>query len=774
MKSDIEKKIYKKYIVGLCKKILIISFYNFFFFNRLPFLTKKKNRYIADLKSLNIDSKGAYRSYRKIAVKSLFFNKCKKARQKFNNIVDLGYIEYLKFIHPAVSSSDNLSNSFCQRQAHLNEYPYKQKILDIDLSDVSEKLSFPTFVSIDVSIVIPCYNNFKITMQCLRSVLKNTKNVNYEVIIADDKSTDEVRNITDYVDNIIYVKNSKANGFVNNCNAGAAVARGKYFYFLNNDTQVQPGYLDSLFNLINHDESIGIVGSMLVFSDGTLQEAGGQIFRDASGSNVGRGATNIEDVELNYVRDTDYISGAGLMIRADLFKELNGFDELYAPAYYEDSDLCLRVWYWKQKRVVFQPLSRVVHFEGQSFPSERKQRLMDKNGASFFNRFFNELAKYHCSSEWNSFVYKDHSVGKKQMLVIDWKILSPSFDTGSRVTFQYMQLFRKMGMNVKYYPMDVYLEKQEFLTDIEQLGIEVVFEQLDFYLTRNGKYFDYVFINRPDITERYINLIRRTTRAYIIYQGHDLHYLRRYKERKRQNDPNAEKILLDEKKQEFDIISYTDLPCFVSKDETDLVNKAMPKCHCISLPIFILDSAKMSEISYDPKQRKDICFVAGFKHTPNVDGALWFVKKIFPIVKKSIPDLKVYLIGSSPTEEIKALNSDDVIVTGYVTDERLKRYYAEVKMSVIPLNFGAGVKGKTVESVYNKVPVLTTSIGAEGIDNSSYTLTIEDDAERFANMLVKMYQDDELLQKISDRSVEFIETQYTEKAAREIFDKYVL
>ena len=230
----------------------------------------------------------------------------------------------------------------------------------------------------------------------------------------------------------------------------------------------------------------------------------------------------------------------------------------------------------------------------------------------------------------------------------------------------------------------------------------------------------------------------------------------------------------EEKQREFNVISYVDLPCFVSKEETDLVNKENPKAHCVTIPIFILDPLKMNSITYKANERKDICFVAGFKHTPNIDGALWFVKKILPTVLKNIPGLKVYLIGSSPTQEILSLKSNNVFVTGYVTDEELQEYYSKVKMAVIPLNYGAGVKGKTVEAVYNKVPVLTTTIGAEGIDNSTNALTIEDDAKKFAEKLVEMYTNDNLLQSISNRSLKFIETQYTEKVARSIFDKYVI
>lgn len=762
--------LYRTSIKEICAKIQRVKLLNLITLGLFSKLRTKKTEYLKLLKGYCLKERELYEVYQNLQfarMKGLYvLNKKEKEllSSEFRRMIHLGYENYFSSF-----SSANLIE-----ESTIKPYPYPERKLDIDQSEVNldQKLIFPIFDSPAVSIVIPCYNNFDLTMKCLRSVLKNTQNVSYEVIIADDNSTDKTSDLLDFVSNIKHIKNKSGRGFVYNCNSGASIAEGRYLYFLNNDTQVQPGYLDKLVQTIESEPEIGIVGSMLIFPDGTVQEAGGEIFENIRGSNVGRGMKNTEDVRINYVRDTDYISGAALMIKTELFRELNGFDPIYAPAYCEDSDLCLRVWYHKKQRVVYQPLSRVVHFEGKSFPSEQKKALIEKNNTTLFNRFFEQLSANHCCDAHPSFIFKDHACGKKQMLVVDWKILSPSFDTGSRVTLQYMKLFREMGMNVKFYPMDVYFERAEFLEDIQQSGIEVIFENLESYIVGNGKYFDYVFINRPDITQRYINLIRKYTKAQVIYQGHDLHYLRRYRENLISKPSQAEEIMKKEQKEEFEIISYTDLPCYVSQYEVDIVNKALPYSHCIAIPIFQYDVSKMTKV-YKADERKDICFVAGFQHKPNIDGACWFVKKILPIVKKKIPDLKTYIIGSKPTDEVKALASDSVIVTGFVTDEQLEQYYSSVKVAIIPLNFGAGVKGKTVEAVYNKVPVLTTTVGAEGIDNSMGVLSIEDSTEGFANRLIDLYQNDDELQRISDLSYDFIKSQFTKEVAIEIFNKYL-
>ena len=234
------------------------------------------------------------------------------------------------------------------------------------------KLIFPKADSPEVSIVIPVYNQIHYTYLCLASILEHTKDVSYEIVIADDVSGDATEHLGEFAEGITICRNETNQGFLRNCNHAAKSARGRYIMFLNNDTQVTEGWLSSLVTLIQSDDSIGMVGSKLVYPDGRLQEAGGIIWSDGSGWNYGR-LDNPDKAEYNYVKDVDYISGAAILLSAELWNRIGGFDERFAPAYCEDSDLAFEV----RKagyRVVYQPLSKVIHFEGR----------LQRNGCKWF------------------------------------------------------------------------------------------------------------------------------------------------------------------------------------------------------------------------------------------------------------------------------------------------------------------------------------------------------------------------------------------------------
>ncbi|HUO48435.1 MAG TPA: glycosyltransferase, partial [Acidimicrobiales bacterium] len=215
-----------------------------------------------------------------------------------------------------------------------------------------------------VSIVIPCFNHAELTLRCLQSLASHTTAVPHEVIVVDNGSTDATRELAGLAgERFRVVRNEQNIGFGPACNQGASLARGEYVLFLNNDTEVLGGWLEPLVAAMEEDEDLGAVQPKLVYPDGRLNDAGGLVFAGGAPWVYGKGHPDPGAPQFDCRRAPDYASGACLLVRKRAFDEVGGFDDRYAPAYYEDTDLsfALRAGGWS---VLYEPASTVVHIEG--------------------------------------------------------------------------------------------------------------------------------------------------------------------------------------------------------------------------------------------------------------------------------------------------------------------------------------------------------------------------------------------------------------------------
>ena len=649
-----------------------------------------------------------------------------------------------------------------------------KKINDITISDFErmnlevfsgnnyKKLLFNKIENPLVSIIIPVYNQFGYTYHCLEAILKHSGNVSYEVIIGDDNSNDQTEKINEFIDNVKVIRNKENLGFLRNCNNAAKYAKGKYIVFLNNDTQVQENWLDSLLGLIENDETIGMVGSKLVYPDGSLQEAGGIIWSDGSGWNYGRNRSPL-DSEYNYVKDVDYISGASIMIRKDLWNEIGGFDERYAPAYYEDSDLAFNV----RKhgyRVVYQPESVVVHFEGISNGKDEnsgQKHYQLLNREKFVKKWKNELKNQYPSEKF-LFKARERGKNKKTVVFIDHYVPQYDKDAGSKSSISYMKLFLDKGYTVKLIP-DNFFKDEPYTTQFQQMGIEVLYgdwyaNHIFDWLKENSKDIDYIFSNRPHITIKYIDFIKDKTNIKLIYYGHDLHFLRTKREFEVSKDPEILKETKDWEEKETHILKKADMSYYPSYVEEKTLKELDSSIRVKAIPLYIYDQFR-EDVDLDFKKRKGLLFVGGFRHRPNLDAVKWLLEDIYPNISEEIGPL--YIVGSNPPEELIKFESEKVIIKGFVSEEELKSLYDSCRLVVAPLRYGAGIKGKILEAMYNGVPTVTTSIGAEGIIDSDEVLFIEDDAQGIVETINKIYNDVDQLKERSAKSLEYVKNHFS-------------
>nr|WP_049945272.1 glycosyltransferase [Butyrivibrio sp. AC2005] len=625
-------------------------------------------------------------------------------------------------------------------------------------------LSFPVFDNPKVSIIIPVYNQFAYTYNCLQSILDNSWNISYEVIIADDVSTDDTTRLSEIAENIRIVRNSENQRFLKNCNNAAKHAKGQYILFLNNDTQVQHEWLTSLVELIESNDTYGMVGSKLVYPDGSLQEAGGIIWGDGHAWNYGNGKNPLLP-EFNYVKEADYISGAAIMIRTSLWKEIGGFDELFAPAYCEDSDLAFEV----RKRgykVMYQPKSIVVHFEGKSNGTDTStgiKKYQVENSEKLKQKWANEF-KQLSQTESDLFHARDRSQSKKTILVVDH--YAPEFDkdAGSKTTWQYLQMFVSQGYNVKFIG-DNFARKEPYTTALEQIGIEVLCgpwyrDHYEEWISDNQENIEFAYLNRPHITEKYIDFIKNKTNIKCIYYGHDLHFLRIRREYELSGDEKLKRESEDWKKKELDIMRKADISYYPSQIEIDEIHRIDPMVKAKAITAYVYESFRDKK-NLNFAEKKDILFVGGFGHPPNEDAVNWFASDIWPEIHEKL-GISFHIVGSKPTPRIEKLNGKNgIILEGFVSEERLIELYDTCKLVVVPLRYGAGVKGKVIEALYNGAPMVTTSVGTEGIPGVENLIEVADDAHTFANKVIALYNDNATLEKTAHNYDEYVRNHHS-------------
>ena len=257
---------------------------------------------------------------------------------------------------------------------------------------IPETFALPSPEKPLVSIVVPVYNQYAFTRLCLWSILQNTPaEIPYEVIIADDCSTDETRELASIIAGVRVIRTPENRGFLRNCRYAVPHARGKYILLLNNDTIPCPGYLAPLVETLENDPSIGLAGSKIISIHHRLQCAGVMLDKDANTVNLGRGKRP-DDPAVNRECEVDYCTGACILFSRKLWDALDGFDERFAPAYFEETDLCMRVKYELGLRNFYQPKSAIIHLGAATY-SYSNRELLKRNRKIFCEKWGEILAR---------------------------------------------------------------------------------------------------------------------------------------------------------------------------------------------------------------------------------------------------------------------------------------------------------------------------------------------------------------------------------------------
>ncbi|MDP6978290.1 MAG: glycosyltransferase family 2 protein [Myxococcota bacterium] len=552
---------------------------------------------------------------------------------------------------------------------------------------------------VEATIVIPTYDNWFFATACLHAIATAKTRLGFEVIVADDASPSPAPDHPLYRSPGVRVVRGEANrGFLENCNAAARVARGEYVVFLNDDTLVCDGWLDELVATFDRFDGVGLAGARLLQANGTVGEAGGIVWRDASAWNYGR-HLEADHASLRYARPADYVSGACLAIPKALFERLGGFDPVYAPAYFEDTDLAFRV-RRAGKQVVYQSNARVYHFEGTSSgvdPTSGVKRHQAINQASFAQRWQSAVA-HHGERGVDVEREKDRYVNG-HALVVDACLPTPLRDGRSHALVQALLRLRDAGYETTLLPEN--LDAPAHLADpLRGLGIQVLggrdVSSIEAHLTRHGARLDKVAFARPGVAERWRELAET-------------------------HCPRAELIA-------FDLAASTAYATEPSRSDAALA---------------------FDESGSDAGERSGIWIVAGTRDDVLADSFLWLRDEVVPALggepgeTSRLPvfctDSRGWLHALADADGAFAFHDT---TTGTASSSRGEPLGSH-RIAVAPNRFGGDVGAAIGAALSQGLPCVVSPYAAAHLEATDHpAIAIAPDARTFANAIAGWMSDD--------------------------------
>lgn len=640
-------------------------------------------------------------------------------------------------------------------------------------------INLPQVEQPQVSIILILYNRAELTLSCLYSILRNSfKSI--EIIIVDNCSSDRTRKLLERIEGAKIILNQENKHFLLACNQASQIAAGDYLLFLNNDAQILGDSINIALQTIKSSPDIGAVGGKIILPDGTLQEAGSIIWQDGSCLGYGRG-DDPKAPQYMFRREVDYCSGAFLLTSRELFLKFGGFDRAYEPAYYEETDYCVKL-HKAEKKVIYEPNVAILHYEfGSSSCSDRAIELQKRNQQIFVERHRDWL-QFQYLPDLSKILFASNRSVCRRILFIDDRIPHPYLGSGYTRSHGILSRMIHLGYCVTLYPTDINYSEDwhDSYADIDR-EIEIFtgsgLEGLEKFLRARKQYYDIVFVSRPHnmnhlkyLSARDKNLLRGMK---VIYDAEALYTLRQLEQRRLKGETisteEREKLITEE----INLARQSDRIIAVSAPEKQrFIERGYQNVTVLG---HALDAIPTPNSFH---QRQDILFVGSIYEleSPNADSILWFSKEIFPLIQEELgQEVNLLIAGNNTVEEIKRqieqLNNDSIKMLGKIDD--LKALYDQTRLFVAPTRFAAGIPHKVHEAAAYGLPVVTTPLIAAQLEwKDEIDLLVADSSIVFAQQCIKLYQDAQLWERLRLNSLKKVESQcspeYFTKALKQI------
>ena len=620
-----------------------------------------------------------------------------------------------------------------------------------------QTLKFPTLDHPALTVVLVFYNQAQLSLLCLRSLLEFA-DVSFRLIIVDNNSSDETPKLLEHIENTQIIRNQENFGFVRAVNQAAEQVKTEYLLLLNNDAVIEEATLSTAINTLKSDSSIGAVGAKIKLLDGSLQEAGSIIWNDGACLGYGRGQDPMQP-EFMFQRDVDYCSGAFLLFRCDEFHKLGAFDEAFAPAYYEESDFCIRL--QKQgKRIIYNPRVNITHYEFASTGGmEEASKLQLKHQQILCDKHPEYLSNKLANDGTNTITARINNK-HPNILVIDDCVPHPSLGSGYPRSAHILNSLCELNLNVSFYPLQFPVDDWGAVYSTLDSTIEVLLDRgragLIPLLEKRKNFYQYIMVSRLHNMEIFNNIVDQDPAllegSKVFYDAEAIFALRDIMKMELLGQAISE----DEKQKliakELDQARNAEKVISVSRIEADLYK------HASYNNTVVLGHALQAEPgNKEFDERSGILFVGALRDegSPNVDSLLWFVINVLPIIEQEIPDIELYVVGDCSAPSLKTIECGNVQFLGRL--DSITSTYNDRRLLIAPTRFAAGIPHKVHEAASRGMPSVTTGLLAKQLGwKHGKQLLVGDGAPKFAKQCIRLYRDEKLWRRVRSAGLQSI------------------
>ncbi|MBX3657853.1 MAG: tetratricopeptide repeat protein [Ramlibacter sp.] len=596
----------------------------------------------------------------------------------------------------------------------------------------------------DLSVIVVLFNQAGLSQRTFQA-LADQRDVSFETIVVDNASHDRTPDLLACLRGARVIRNAQNLGFLQAARQGADAARGRYLVFLNSDAVLLEGALAHARDAMEADASIGALGGRVVLTDGGLQEAGNVVFDNGLAGGIGRGEDPFGHAALS-ARATDYVSGVLLVTPAAVWRMLGGFDEAFVPAYYEDTDYCLRVWQ-AGLRVVYEPSVLLEHLEWGSATGDSATELMERNRSVFRSRHAAWLkgqpppqALPLDGDKWRS--PKDRE-RRPRVLFVENEV--PHMFKGGGLPRARLMLQALRDWPLTLFPLWTLHDDWRAVYASIPRSVEVALGHglagLEAFLERRRGVYDILMVSRPPNLQALQPLRQRRPDLFagmqLVYDAEALFALREIAMAGVQGHPLTRQAAQARIGAEMALAAGARDVLVVSGRDAGYFEAAGHRVCTLSHSIPVRRHAP------GVARRSGLLFVGALHPgTPNEDGLLWFLREVMPLLRERLPSPPhLTVVGVCLSDKVAAQAGPEVSILG--PQEALEPHYDAARVFIAPVRFAGGVPAKVIEAAASGIPTVASALlvrqlaWRDGLD-----IVGARDARTFAMAIARLLLDD--------------------------------